>query len=194
MKPVHCANAVPLATLLEYWLDELDEAGDARIAGHLLGCAACSANLQGLLDLAGGVRAAMQAGLLQVVVPDAFLERLAARGLRVREYAVAPSGSVNCTVGPDDDLVVARLGASLAGVGRLDIEQASSTRAQVERMRDVPFDSSAAAVILAANTGQLRALPASTLRIRLLDVAPAGERLLGEYTFHHSPHPGAGRH
>jgi hypothetical protein len=44
-------------------------------------------------------------------------------------------------------------------------------------------------VVLTSRIEQIRALPASTLRMRLLAVAPAGERLVGEYTFHHTPSP-----
>jgi hypothetical protein len=41
---------------------------------------------------------------------------------------------------------------------------------------------------------RMRALPASTLRMRLLAMAPSGERLVGEYNFHHTPHrPGDSR-
>ena len=37
---------MPLATLLAYWLDELDEAQEAAVDEHLLGCDHCSASLQ----------------------------------------------------------------------------------------------------------------------------------------------------
>ena len=36
----------------------------------------------------------------------------------------------------------------------------------------------------------LRAMPASVERMRLIAVEPQGERLLGEYTFDHTPWPG----
>jgi hypothetical protein len=189
-----CASPIPLATLLEYWLGELDEAQEGRLDEHLLGCGHCSANLQRLVDIAGEVRAAVRAGAVHAVLTDAFLKRLAAQGLRLREYRVPHNGSVYCTVAPDDDLLITRLDAPLAGVERLDVEHLGGEGERLERLRDVPFDAAAGEVVLASRMERIRALPASTLRMRLLAVAPSGERLVGEYTFHHTPYrPGDSR-
>lgn len=188
-----CASPVPLATLLEYWLGELDEAREDQLDEHLLGCGHCSANLQRLVDLAGGVHAAVRTGAVGAVLTDTFVKRLAAQGLRLREYRVPHNGSVNCTVAPEDDLLIARLDAPLAGVERLDVERVGGGGERLEYLRDVPFDAAAGEVILSERMERLRALPASTLRIRLLAVAPSGERLVGEYTFHHTPWPAGDR-
>jgi hypothetical protein len=189
-----CASPIPLATLLDYWLGELDEAREGPLEEHLLGCGPCSANLQSLVDMAGEVRQAVRAGALHAVLTDAFVRRLAAQGLRLREYRVPHNGSVYCTVAPDDDLLVTRLDAPLAGVERLDIERSGEGGAGVERLVDVPFDAAAGEVVYTLRMERVRALPATTLRARLLAVSPGGERLVGEYTFHHTPHrPGDGR-
>ncbi|MGH6622896.1 MAG: hypothetical protein ACREBN_02940 [Burkholderiaceae bacterium] len=182
-----CASPIPLTTLLEYWLDELDEGRDEQLDEHLLGCGHCSANLQNLVDLTGEVRAAVRAGAVRAVLADAFVQRLAAQGLRLREYRVPHNGSVHCTVAPDDDLLISHLDAPLAGVERLDVEHLDGQGAVVERLRDVPFDAATGKVILTYRMERIRALPASTLRTRLLAMTPAGERLVGEYTFHHTP-------
>jgi len=186
--PPSCASPVPPATLLEYWLGELDPAREGELDEHLLGCADCSDHLQGLVDLGNEVRAVVRQGFIQTILTDDFVKRLAAQGLRLREYRVPQNGSVHCTVTPDDDLVITRLGAPLAGIERLDIEWLGGAGAGHERLRDVPFDAAAGEVILAPPMPRLRALPASTLQMRLLAVAPAGERLVGEYTFHHTPY------
>ena len=193
MTRASCASPIPLATLLEFWLGEFDETREAQLDQHLLGCGHCSANLQSLVDLAGGIRAAVRAGAVRAVLTDAFLRRLAAQGLRLRQYRVPHNGSVHCTVGPDDDLLVARLDAPLAGVERLDVELLGGEVQGVERLRDVPFDAAAGEVVIAPRIERIRALPASTSRIRLLAVAPSGERLVGEYTFNHTPWPAASR-
>jgi hypothetical protein len=183
-----CAAPIPLATLLEYWLGELDEARESRLDEHLLGCGHCSANLQSLVDIAGEVRVAVRAGAVDTVLTDAFVKRLAAQGLRLREYRAPHNGAVYCTVAPDDDLLITRLDAPLAGVERLDVEYLGGEGAVLERRRDVPFDAAAGEVVLTPRMERVRALPASTVRYRLLAVAPSGERLVGEYTFHHTPH------
>jgi hypothetical protein len=182
-----CASPIPLATLLEYWLGELDETREAQLDEHLLGCGHCSANLQSLVDLSGEVRAAVRAGAVHAFLTEAFVKRLAAQGLRLREYRVPHNGSVHCTVTPDDDLLITRMDAPLAGVERLDVERLSDG-ASHERLRDVPFDVTAGEVILAQRMEHIRALPASTTRYRLLAIAASGERLVGEYTFHHTPY------
>jgi len=188
-----CASPIPAATLLEYWLGELDEAQEGRLDEHLLGCGHCSANLQSLVDVAGEVRAAVSAGAVHAVLTDAFVKRLAAQGLRLREYRVPHNGSVYCTVAPEDDLLITRLDAPLTGVERLDLEHLGEDPG-LERLRDVPFDAAAGEVVYTSRIERVRALPATTLRVRLLAVAPSGERLVGEYTFHHTPHrPGGSR-
>jgi hypothetical protein len=190
----NCASPIPLATLLEYWLGELDEPREGPLDEHLLGCGHCSANLQSLVDIAGEVRAAVRAGAVHTVLTDAFVKRLAAQGLRLREYRAPHNGSVYCTVAPDDDLLITRLDAPLAGVERLDVERLGGEGAVLERLRDVPFDAAAGEVVFTPRMERIRALPASTVRYRLLAIAPSGERLVGEYTFHHTPYrPGDSR-
>jgi hypothetical protein len=62
MSQPSCARPIPLATLVEYWLGELDEGHDTPLEEHLLGCGDCSASLQSLVDIAGGIRAAVRGG------------------------------------------------------------------------------------------------------------------------------------
>jgi len=188
-----CASPIPLATLLEYWLGELDEAREGALDEHLLACGQCSANLEGLVDLGGEVRAAVRAGAVHTVLTDAFVQRLAAQGLRLREYRAPHNGAVYCSVAPEDDLLITRLDAPLAGVERLDVERVGGGGAVLERLRDVPFDAVAGEVVMTPRMEHVRALPATTVRYRLLAMTPSGERLVGEYAFHHTPYrPGDG--
>ncbi|MCL4799080.1 MAG: zf-HC2 domain-containing protein [Burkholderiales bacterium] len=187
-----CASPIALATLAEYWLGELDAAREAELDEHLLGCGQCSAALAELAELAGGIRALVSAGAVRAVVTDAFLERLAAAGLKVREYRVPPGGSVNCTVAPDDDLLVSRLEAPLAGLEQVDVVLLDVPGKAYERLRDVPFDAKAGAVVVAERIDIIRAAPAGRGRMQLFAVSGEAERLLGEYTFNHAPWPGHG--
>lgn len=186
-----CASPIPLAMLVEYWLGELDADREAKLDEHLLGCGACGAALQALADLGDGIRALVGAGAVRAVVTDTFLRRLAATGLQLREYRVPQGGSVNCTVAPEDDVMVARLEAPLAGVERLDLDFSANEGEEHERLSDIPFDPAAGEVIFTPRIASIRALPAGTSRIRLLAVSPGGERLLAEYTFNHTPWTGA---
>ena len=189
MKPDLCADPVPLATLLAYWLDELDEAQEVVVDEHLLGCDHCSASLQTLVDTAGEIRAAVRGGEVRAVLTDAFVKKLAAQNVRLREYRVEHNGSVNCTVAPEDEVLVTRLRAPLAGIERLDVDFLDANGQSIRRLHDVPFDPAAGEVVITQQIQVVRAMPATTVRYRLYDMAsPSGERLVSEYALHHTPH------
>jgi hypothetical protein len=195
MSVVACTAPTPVATLIAYWLGELDGEREAELEEHLLGCEVCGANLGQLVRLGEGIKRATCAGSSHAVLPASFIRRLQASGVRVREYRLHAGGSVNCTVAPDDDLVVAHLHAAFRDVQRLDLlfdDAASGARWRVE---NVAFDPAADEVVLVSSTTDLRRLPVTTQRVQLLAVERAGERVIADYTFNHSPYsqlPGSG--
>ncbi len=174
-----------LATLLAYRQGELDEAREAALEEHYLGCALCSAQLAVVQAIAAGVRGAFAMGRIGTVITPAFAERLRSQGLRMREYRVPRNGSVNCSVAPEDEVLLSRLQLSLEGVERLD---AIVTYEGEERLEDVPFDAASGEVVVAHGIEWVRTLPEHRRSVRLVAVGPAGDRVLGEYTFNHSPH------
>ena len=93
-------------------------------------CDACGQALDELIALGDGVRSAFRAGAVSAVTTSAFVQRLAGQGVRLREYRLPPNGSVNCTVAPDDDLLVSHLEAPLDGVQRLDAVDGVVARAR----------------------------------------------------------------
>ena len=187
MKPPVCQTPLDLTTLIAYWIGELDTEKENAVEEHLLGCDACNANAQLLADVAGGIRALVGQGAISAVLSEDFLTRAAANGLQVREYRVPCNGSVNCTIAPDDDLLVARLEAQLSGIERVDLLMLDSHGKGLERVDDIPFDPAAGSVVVASRTADVRALPKVTSRMRLVAVAQGAERVVGEYTFNHSP-------
>jgi hypothetical protein len=187
-----CPSPLELDTLLAYWLGELDEAAEARAEEHLFGCASCSGHLDELVALDRETRQLTHAGAVRAVVNDDFARRLVERGAQVREYRLPHNGSANCTVAPEDDIVIARLEAPLRGVARLDLVELDSAGKRLTRIEDIPFRPGNHGVVIIPRIGDLRALPAMTMRMRLLAVDEAGERVIGEYTFNHTPHGTAG--
>ena len=180
-----CAAPIEDRTLVEYWLGELDEAAEARIDEHALGCDACSQRLAEIVALADGIRATFRRGAMRVFVTDAFVKAAAEHGARVREYRVPRNGSVNCSVAPDDDMLVARLEAPLAGVHRLDaISYRDGAAADV--FTDIPFDPATGEVVITPKIAHIRTLPSHRQRIRLVAVEDGGERIIGDYTFNHA--------
>jgi hypothetical protein len=181
-----CARPLELGTLVDYWFEDAEPREQERVEEHLMECEACSGRLRALLALGEGVRRAAHDGAFQVVVTAAFLETAAREGLRTREYHAPPGGRVACTVTPEDDLLVARLQADLTGVSRLDVVSRFEGGPEV-RLEDVPVSPAAGELILAQAMPAVRALGQAVIRMRLVAREGGGERLLGEYTFAHSP-------
>lgn len=169
--------------LVAYWLGELDDGREAALEQHYLGCGECSARLAEVEALASGVRRAFAKGLVSAVVTPAIVDRLRAKGMRVREYRIPLNGSVNCSVAPGDELVVGRMEAPLHGVSRVD---AVVVYEGETRLVDIPFEAASGEVLIAPSIAHLRTLPAHREVVRLVAVEAGEERVLGEYTFNHS--------
>ena len=184
-------NHLPLEALLDYWLHDSDAAATDAVDEHLMQCDACGAALDELVALGDGVRDAFRAGAVATMVSGTFAQRLAERGLQLREYRLPHNGSVNCTVAPDDEVLVSHIEAPLQGVQQLDAVMQLSTEPEVEyRLHDIPFDSQRGEVHYLPKLAQVRQMPAHTMRLKLLAVDPDGTRELGRYTFNHRPWPG----
>jgi hypothetical protein len=194
-RPSDCSNPLDAVVLADYWLAALPEAEEAAVEEHLLECDRCGALLRGVIALAEGVRDLAREGCLRMIVSDAFLQRAAEEGLRVREYAPPPGGSVQCTVTAEDDILIGRLAANLRGAKRVDLSICDERGAEQLRLRDIPVRSEAVSVVYQESITFAKAMPTSTMIARLVSVDEAGgEHLLGDYTFNHTrslPGPGA---
>lgn len=181
-----CKDRADFDTLVAYWLGELPASREETLESHLFGCAQCSSRLEELAALAAGVRAAVQDGTLTMVVCEPFVEAMRRAGMLLREYRVAPGGSVNCTIGVADDAVVSRLRVPLEGVRRLDFARVRDDAPEV-RVADVPFDPASGEVLVLPSAAWLKTMPAFRMRMRLIAVGDTGEEQIGEYTFNHLP-------
>lgn len=192
---MNLSHPLDAAVLADYWFGALADPDEAVVEAHLFECDSCGARLREVLTLAEGVRRIARQGDLRVVVSDAFLQAAAEDGLRVREYAPPSGGSVQCTVSGNDDLMIGRLAANLSGATRVDLCWCDERGVERSRLQDIPFRADSAGVVLQEPITLMKALPTATLIARLLAVDEAGtERLLGEFTFHHTrtmPGPGA---
>lgn len=176
--------------LVAWWLGELPQAEAEGVEEHLFACALCTRRLEVLAALGSGIRAAVSGGMLQAMISKGFLEAMRAQGLRVREYQLEPGERVECTMTAEDDAVVSRVRAPLAGVKRLDALWRIEAGGRVEELRleDVPFDPASDEVLsLPLAPARLRKMPAHTASMRLVAVEEQGERELGEYVFAHTP-------
>jgi len=193
--PVTCSNPIDAAVLADYWLAALADPEEEAVEEHLLDCDRCGARLREVIALAEGVRNLAREGCLRMVVSDAFLQRAAEEGLRVREYAPPAGGGVQCTVTAEDDILIARLAANLSGAKRVDLCICDEHGLEQLRLRDIPVHSGASSVVYQESITFMKAAPTLKMIARLVTFDEAGgERLLGEYTFNHTrslPGPGA---
>jgi RNA polymerase sigma-70 factor (ECF subfamily) len=117
-------------------------------------------------------------------------EPLALDAGRLAECLQALAERVDCTIRADEDAVAGRMRVPLAGVKRLDIVRTIEVEGrQVGRWRaeDVPFEPETDEVVTLPSAAALKTMPANTARVQLFAVDEAGERLLGEVTFAHTP-------
>lgn len=188
MSATVCAAPLEVPQLLDYWLGDLVPDAHDAVEEHLMSCAVCADELARLVAVGAGIRRLTNAGRVWTVVAGALLERLVAEGLRVRQYRLSPGASVQCTVTASDDVVAARFAADLRGVTRAHLVQCDAQGREAHRVEDIPLTASHDEVVIIERTDRLRALPAGVERVRLVTPeAGGGERVLGEYTFVHTP-------
>jgi hypothetical protein len=186
-----CGTPLSMATLVDYWADDTPTADAEGVEEHVFACATCSRRLAAIANLARGVaRVAAIRGGIGMVVTQAILDRLASDGLRMRHYRVRPGETVQCTVGPDDDLGVTYLAADLRDVQRVDVVLHAHGK-EWARMDDAPIDRATGQVIYTVGGDLARTFPAITVRVELHAPEREGKgRVLGEYTFEHTPSGG----
>lgn len=184
-----CQHRLSFVTLVDYWLGDLPRTEQDALEAQVFDCASCHARLEEVAALGEAIGTLARRGDITSVLTPKFLERIKARGAVVREYRIAPGGSVECSVAPHEDFAIAHLQASLGDVSRLDLVfDLAAGGLEPRRLEDVAFDSLSGEIVLAPRVSDLRQLGPVLQRVRLLSVTPTGDQLLGEYYFRHSPH------
>jgi hypothetical protein len=176
----------PVQDLLAYWLAELDTPQELAMDEHLFACATCSERLSALVELGAAIRCETLRGGFGFVASEALIHRMKEAGLTMREYDVRPGGSVSCTITPEDDFVVSNLHASLKGVDRLDVIIDDGSGG-THRIADVAFDPEADHLAVVPSAAYLRTLGHVRQRMHLVAMDGDDERVIGDYTFDHSP-------
>ena len=192
---MNCLHPIDAAVLADYWLAALAKPEEEAAEEHLFACDECGARLREVIALAEGVRKIAREGSLRMVVSDSFLKRATEEGLRIREYAPPAGGGVQCTVTAEDDILIGRLAANLSGAKRIDLSICDERGVEQLRLPDIPVAPGASSVAIQESITFAKAAPSNKMIMRLVTFDEAGgERLLGEYTFHHTrslPGPGA---
>ena len=188
-----CSDPIDATVLADYWVAALPGPEEEVVEEHLLGCDECGTRLREVIALAEGVRNLARGGSLRMVVSEAFLQRATEDGLRIREHLPPPGGHYQCTVEADDDLLVVRMAASLSGAAQVDLCVCDECGVELIRYRDIPVHAEASGVMFQESIAAQKAAPSYTLMARLVALDEAGsERLIGEYTLHHTRSPSLG--
>jgi len=187
VRPQRCRRPIPFDALVDYWLDDRPAGDPSDIEEHLFGCAECAAGLEAIAAVGEAVRRLGQEGRLHGGLGPSLLERLEREGRVIRRYRAAAGGHIHCTAGANDHLVVLELAAEdLADVERVDLLHLAADGTLLQRVRQLPVIGGRE-VVWASPGDLIRSLPTCDMAVRLLAVEPqGGERLVGEYTLHHT--------
>lgn len=183
------------AILADYWLGALSAEEEGRVEEHVFACGDCAALLDEVRAMGEGVRQVARSGALMTTVRQAFLNRVTAEGLQIRQYAPPVGGSVQCTVTAEDDFLIGRLKTNLREARRVDLSLCGLDGSEQFRLNDIPFSREDDAVLWQMSITFAKAAPTSSMVAKLVEVDESGaESVMGEYTFHHTrtlPGPGA---
>jgi hypothetical protein len=183
---MNCATPLDAAVLADYWLGLLSQSEQDAIEEHFFSCEECSARLAEITALAAELRALANEGSLRVIVSERFLERAAAEGMTIRQYAPPRGGRIDCTVTLKDDLLIGRLAADFSELQRIDLAICDGEGIERMRMTDIPFRPSQGTLLLHESITRAKAAPSEVMIARIVAVDENGDRLIGEYTFDHA--------
>jgi len=183
MMPV-CASPIADERLIDYWTCDLPAADASSIEEHMFSCAECSARLDWVASVAGGVATLARQGRISGIISRALLNRLQRDGVRVRQFTLDPGETVPCAAFPGDDVVVTSLNANLAGVRAVSLRVTGPGDAPVGAIDDIPVPAAATGLLWATPGAFVRSMPSQQLRLTLRSADDAG--VLGEYILEHT--------
>jgi hypothetical protein len=171
--------------LLEYWIGDSGGQEDARIEEHLFSCTECSARLEALAAMSGGLASLVRRGRVAGVISRSLLNRMQREGLHVRLFTLAPGDRVPCAAFPDDDLLVVSLRANFAGSESVTLSVWGPGDPPEGQTIDVPVGAGDVEILWASTGDHVRSLPSAHIRLTLRAHTPAAI-VLGEYELDHT--------
>lgn len=137
-----CSAPVSFELLVALWAGELDD--PEAVEEHLFACESCAATAAAIDRLIGSLGT-----LVPPVLTSDQHERLAARGLKIRELTFSPGERGEAFFARDLDLYLFRLRADFAGVKRVDLEIVDTNGDVHFHVAHVPFDATRGEVLVA---------------------------------------------
>ena len=186
MSDTRCAAPLGFAAVVDYWAGDLSREEEDRIEDHVFTCAICARDLSAAETLARGIATVAREGRLHSVLTDGILNRLAADGVRIRQYTLEGPAVVQCAVWADDDLVVARIRGDYADVEAVTIVTRRASGEEINRLSDVPVRPGQHEILNAFSAAHLRKLPATRVRVTVTGHTGSAERTIADYTLDHA--------
>ena len=177
-----CASPIAGERLLDYWAGDLPDAESAAVEEHLFACAECTAGLETIASLGGGVAALARQGRISGIISRAMLNKLQRDGVRVRQFTLEPGETVPCAAYPGDDVVVTSLNANLSGVQSVSLRVTGPGDTLFGAIDDIPVSAAATGVLWVTPGAFVRSMPSTQLRLTL----SSGDAVLGEYVLEHT--------
>jgi len=167
--------------MIAYWAREGDP---APVEDHAFACDACARSLERFGAIARAIPDAVRRGLTTGAIAG-LVARMERDGLRARHYRLAPGGSVQCTITPDDDLLVAWFTADLANAARVDATW-TMNGVPIGRFEDIAIDRAHELAIISIDGAMAKAWPDHVAIVTLVAVDDGADRPLAAYTFDHT--------
>jgi len=178
---VSCSHPIAWQTLVDYWAGDLGDAETAAVEAHFYGCGECTAAAARVAAVTETLRAA-----LPPVVSRDQVERLRARGVRIRENAFTPGEQREVHFVADADLLIHRLGGlDLTYAERVSFRiTAESTGAVLMEVDGAPFERAEGAVLVACERHNA-AFPHDTVMSVSIHAAGSAPPQIATYTIRH---------
>jgi Putative zinc-finger len=177
-----CATPTSFETLVALWSGDLSPEDAEAVETHLFSCDSCSEASDGLGRLVTGLRE-----FVPPVISHRLRDRLAARGMRMRQTPVQSGVPAEARFTSDLDLLVHVLKGDLSRAQRVDVEVMDGQKtATFFHFQHVPFDPGTGEVLVACQRHfEHMAEPAGDPVFRVLAFEGGVRRQVGDYFVRH---------
>jgi len=185
-----CKKPAEIGVLVDYVLGELSPAAEQALENHIFECSSCADRLDSIHRMGETISDAVRHAEIGANVNDAVIERARREGLLVREYHIAPGGTVPCSAGPED-LVAVRLSGDFSGIAELTmdttvVDLVSGREAPVVS-RPVLADRNKGEVVLLFPGDFIGSFPRSQWTMTVRGETDSGSREIGTFVMDHTP-------
>jgi anti-sigma factor RsiW len=165
----------------EQWIDYFsgEAADEESLEAHLMSCGACASSAA---EVAAIVEALRQ--MIAATLTASGLERLRARGVRVREHPLAPGGPHDAVFPADADVLLFRLaGLDLSRAADVQLTMRVEDTGAVLMTDRASFDRNGGELLLACQRHFASFPPNAVAEVRVRD--DDGRESTTRYTIHH---------